>query len=77
MYAAITLTHIFVPAAVEPLGPVNAEGFRFLDHIDDGLSSVTGDQRESSFLYQKLSVIVQHFNMIVFRGSFSNTDTEA
>ena len=77
-YAAITLTHIVVPVAVETLDPVNAEGLRFLDQIGDRLSAVTGDPRESSFLYQRLSVLVQCFNMIAFRGSFiSETDTEA
>ena len=50
-YAAITLTHIFVPVAVEALGPVNAEDLRFLDQIGDSLSAVTGDPRESYFLY--------------------------
>ena len=28
-YAAITLTHIFIPISIETLGPVNAEGLRF------------------------------------------------
>ena len=54
-YADITLTDIFVPVAVETLGPVNAEGVRLLDKIGDRLSAVTGEPRES-FLYQRLSV---------------------
>ena len=75
-YAAITLALNFVPVAVETLGPADAEGLRFLDQIGDRLPAVTGDPRESS-LYQRLSVLVQRFNMIAFRGSFiSETDTE-
>ena len=61
-YAAITLTHVFVPVAVETLRHVNAEGLRFLDQIGDRLSAVIGYPRESSFLYQRLSVIFQSFN---------------
>ena len=77
-YAAITLTHIFVPVAIKTLGPVNAEGLRFLDQIDNKLSAVTADSRESSFLYQRLYVLVQRFKMIVFHGFLiSETDTEA
>ena len=68
---------IFVPVAVETLGPVNAEGLCFLDQIGDRLSAANGDPRESSFLYQKLSVLIQRFNMIAFRGSISETDTDA
>ena len=72
------LTHIFVPVAIETLGPVNAEVLSFLDQIGERLSAVTGDPRESSFEYQRLSVLVQRFNMIVLRGFFiSETDTEA
>ena len=44
-YATITLTHIFVPVAVESLGPVNAEGLRFLNQIGDRLSAVTRECR--------------------------------
>ena len=77
-YADITLTHILVPVAVETLDPVNAESLRYLDQIVDRLSAVTGDPGESSFLYQSLSVLVQRFNMIAFRGFFiSETETEA
>ena len=46
-YAAITLTDNFVPVAVETLGPVDAEGLRFLDQIGDRLSVVTGDPRDA------------------------------
>ena len=48
-YGAITLTHIFVPVAVETLEPVNAEVLRFLDRIGDRLSAVieTHDSRPS------------------------------
>ena len=76
-YAAITRTHIFVPVAVETLGPINADDLSFLEQIGDRLSSVTGEPHESSFLCQTLSVHLQRFNMIALRGSFiSETDNE-
>ena len=76
-YATITLTHIFVPVEVETLVPVNAvpvnaKGLHFLDQIGDRLIAVTEDLCEMSFLYQRLSVLIQRFNMII-----SETDTEA
>ena len=76
-FAAISLTHIFVPVEVETLGPVNAERLCFPDQIGERLFAVTRDPRESSLLYQRLSVIVQRFYMIAFRGLNSETDTEA
>ena len=80
-YAAITLTHIFVSVEVETLGPIIPEGLRFLHQIGGRLSAVNGERRrktlESSFLYQRLYVLVQSFNMTAFRGSFiSETDFE-
>ena len=44
-YAVIRLTHILVPVAVKTLGPVNAEGLRFLDQTVDRLTAGTGDPR--------------------------------
>ena len=67
--------NILVPVVVETLGPINADGTSFFEQIGDRLSSVTREPRETSFLFQRLSVLVQRFNMIAFRGSFiSATD---
>ena len=60
--------HIFVPVAVEILGHINAEGLRFLDQIGDRLSAVKGESRESSFLYQRLSVLVQRFFLFISKA---------
>ena len=76
-YAAIMLTHIFVPVAVETQKLVNFKGLRSLDQIGNRLSAITRYPQEATFLYQRLSVIVQHFSMIAFHGSFmSETDIE-
>ena len=76
-YAVMMLTHIFVPVAVETLGPVNAECLRFRIKLATGSLPLPGDPRESS-LYQRPSVLVQRFNMMAFRGSFIfDTDIEA
>ena len=57
--------------------PITAEGLRFLYELVDRLIAVSGDPRELSFLFQRLSVLVQRFNMVVFRGTFnSETDIE-
>ena len=50
------------------MGPINAEGLRFLYELGDRLVSVSGDPGESSLLFQRLSVLVQGFNMVAFRA---------
>ena len=67
-YFSISQTYMFNPVALESMGPINA-GLRFLDELSDRLISVSGDPGDSSFLFQRLSVLTQRFNMIAFRGT--------
>lgn len=69
-YAAITASHIFMPVAVETLGPVNPDALHFMSELGRRLSSITDDPRESKFLFQRVSILIQRFNSVAFRGSF-------
>ena len=76
-YASITNTHIFVPVAIETLGPICSRGLSFLMEINNRLAAISGDARETSFLFQRISVLIQRFNQIAFRGTFiDGSDTE-
>src|SRR6267154_294144 len=66
-YDELTRTHIFVPVAVETLGAWCQEGLNWLEEIGRRVSSVTGDQRETFFLFQRLSVAVQRGNAASIR----------
>jgi hypothetical protein len=77
-YAEIINSHIFIPLAFETLGPINSNGTAFLSELGRRISTCTGDPRESSFLFQRLSVTIQRFNRIAFEGSFIHTaDTDS
>ena len=52
-YASITNTHIFVPVAVKTLGPICSRGLSFLVEISNRLAAISGDARETSFLFQR------------------------
>ena len=56
-YSDISRTHLFVPIAVESLGPINRAGVDFLCTLGMQLSNKSGDPRETSFLFQRISVI--------------------
>ena len=76
-YASITNTHIFVPVAIETPGPICSRGLSFLVEINNRLATISGDTRETSFLFQRVSVLIQRFNQIAFRGTFiDGNDTE-
>ena len=63
---------MFQPIAVESLGPVNAYGCAFLSK----LGRKSGDDRETSFLFQRLSVLIQRFNAILLLDSFVKEEEE-
>jgi len=69
-YAELTHTHLFCPIAVETMGPVEEEGRDLLSAIGHQICKITGDPRETSFLFQRLSVIIQRGNAAAFRGTF-------
>src|SRR6218665_1652348 len=66
-YSALLDTHIFVPVAIETLGPINDKGLEFIADLGRHL---TQQPRESSFFFQRLSITIQRFNAVAFSGSF-------
>ena len=65
-------SHEFVPIAFETLGPVNALGLCFLNTLGRRMTHASGDPRESSFLFQRLSVTLQRYNSVAFRATFND-----
>src|SRR6218665_2080202 len=68
-YSELVNTHFFVPIALETLGPINIAGHNFLSELGRSLMSATGDNRETCFLYQRLSITIQRFNSVAFQGT--------
>jgi len=78
-YQSLTNTHTFIPLAFETFGPINSKGVVFLNQLGHRLAASTGDTRETSFLFQRLSLTIQRFNAICFNGSFTlnNADNDS
>jgi hypothetical protein len=76
-YAELARSHIFVPVACETLGPFSSKAIDFLSDLGRRISLVSGDVREGSFLFQRISVAVQRFNCVCFKGTFITPDTES
>jgi len=69
-YSNIQAHRIFQPVAVESLGPINASGHVFLSKLGRKLADPSGDDREISFLFQRLSVLIQRYNAILVHDCF-------
>ena len=70
-YMDLSSSFEIIPVAFETFGPVDAGGAAFLDAIGRKITQRTGDLRETSFLWQRLSVTLQRFNAVCFRDTFN------
>ena len=69
-YAELTNFHLFVPIALEFLGPICEETIIFISELGRRLTAHSADTRETAYLFQRISTIVQRSNAISFRGCF-------
>jgi len=64
---------LFQPIAAETLGPLNPRSY-FLAKLGRKIAAVSGDSREPSFFFQRISVIIQRFNSIMLHSSFPSDE---
>ena len=68
-YAALEPSHVVMPVAIETLGAWDTESMRFIMNLGRKLSAVTCDPRETTYLFQRISVAVQRGNALSCLGS--------
>jgi len=73
-YAGIDNRYVFEPIAVESLGVFNSSARLLLNEVGKRISSNTGEIRETSFLFQRVSVLVQRFNAVLLHDSLPAAD---
>jgi hypothetical protein len=62
--------------AFETLGPINNMGLTFISDLGHNLTRISGENPEASYLFQRLSIILQSFNAVAFRGTILMLDLE-
>src|SRR6218665_3051344 len=75
-YSEISSTNLFTPLALETLGPINGEGLSSFSELGQKLRATTGEMRETAFLFQRISITIQRFNAVAFRGTFAGQETD-
>ena len=61
--------------AVENLGAMNSSAVDFINTLGRRISSVSaGEDKESAFLFQRISITIQRFNSILLFESFLHDD---
>jgi len=68
--------NIFQPITVESHATFSASALSFLSTLDKRLTGTSGDLHEMSYLFQRLSVIVQRFSSVSIHESFVSANEE-
>ena len=53
-----------------------SDGMDFLNDLGRRITQSTDDHRESAFLFQRLSMLIQRYNAVAVFGTFSHTTPE-
>jgi len=77
-YSSLPPDFIFQPVAIETLDSLNASALTFISDVGRRLTSLSGNLRETSFLFQRLSMLIQRFNsaLIMDYLCFSDADPD-
>ena len=54
---------------------MNSAGLKFVSDIGRRITQVSNDNRESAFLFKRLSVLIQRFYSVAIRGTFAHIPT--
>jgi hypothetical protein len=71
-YADLPASYLFQPLAFETLGTMNSTAAVFLSDLGRRTAISSGDDRDTAFLFQRLSVTLQRFNAILLHDSFDD-----
>ena len=70
-YRQIANSHIFVPVAVESAGTWNHQAVELVQELGRRMTVVTGDTRQATSVFQRMSVALQRGNAVSFHCTFT------
>ena len=68
-YSLLSDRHEFVPVAIETLGSWGERGLAFINELGKRIAAVSGDNRSTAFLKQRMSLAVQRGNAAAVHGT--------
>jgi len=68
-----TQSYLFVPVSAKTVGAINKDEMDFLSDVRRRITQSTDDHRESAFLFQRLSMLIQRYNAVAVLGTFTHT----
>jgi len=68
-YSKLASTHIFYPFAIETAGTWHEMAIELTQEIGRRITAITEDTRETTFLFQRLSMALQRGNAVSFHNT--------
>jgi len=76
-YSRLTSTHIFYPVVIEMAGTWHHQAVELVKEIGRRTTNITGDERETSYLFQQMSIALQRGNAVSFQSTFTASQSVA
>ena len=70
-YSRLTSTHIFYPVVMETAGTWQHQAVELVKEIGRRTTNITGDERETYYLFQQMSIALQRGNAVSFQNTFT------
>jgi len=68
-YLTLSSAYRFEPTAVENLGVFSSTTLKFISELGHRIFVHTGDARETSYLFQRISIMLQRFNSMLLHDT--------
>ena len=68
-YSTLSSAYRFEPIAVENLDVFSSITLNFISELGRRISGHTGDVRETSYLFQRISIMLQRFNSVLLHDT--------
>jgi len=75
-YANIDARYLFEPIAVETFGVINTSACHLLNNLGKRMTVNSGEARETGFLYQRISVLIQSYNAVPLHDGSPHDSTD-
>jgi len=69
-YCNLPAVYMFQPIALETLGGINSSVGEFLADLGRKINGVSGETREGLFLFQRLSIVLQRYNILLHESFY-------
>ena len=73
-YSDITSTHVFYAISMETAGSWDTQATELIEELDRRITEATEDPKETTYLFQRISITIQRGNALSFFNTYDRKD---